>query len=485
MHADSPPASTADVVGRPRAADAGAPVPRGTPGAPHGRPVPMRAGRPTRCAPSNPLDDVLDEDLGIVPSPRLRRLEEQILLQDPDLDAPPDRNDPGGERSLGREPVPRAARVPRGRSCALLRSGPAGRATRRTRRSTAPISPRRRSERLGQVERRAGRTDPAAAPRPPDIAIALMQPGAQPFGAWTLHSGSTGIDRDSVVASSSSGDPDGLRRCASDRCSDGRHPALLLVVDQFEELFTMVEHAEARASSTLLVEHAADRSSRSTCSSRCGPTSTTGHSADPHRSAVRRERRERRGARPRPARGGSDPPGSPARHHRRAAPRRPPDRRRGRPTERAAAVPVRAHRAVRCAERAACSTSQPTSASAACARPIARRAESLYSQLRPAEQETARQLFLRIATVSGDIVGRRRVPASELVSLDVDVIALRDRDRRVRRATDSSRSIVTRRPAARRSRSPTRRCSPSGTGCAIGSISTETTSPSRHRSSWP
>ena len=56
---------------------------------------------------------------------------------------------------------------------------------------------------------------------------------------------------------------------------------------------------------------------------------------------------------------------------------------------------------------------------------IARRAESLYSQLQPAEQETARQLFLRIATVSGDIVGRRRVPASELVSLDVDVIALR------------------------------------------------------------
>jgi hypothetical protein len=48
----------------------------------------------------------------------------------------------------------------------------------------------------------------------------------------------------------------------------------------------------------------------------------------------------------------------------------------------------------------------------------------LYGQLTPAEQETARQLFLRIATVSGDIVGRRRVPASELVSLDVDVIAL-------------------------------------------------------------
>ena len=38
---------------------------------------------------------LLDEDLGIVPSPRLRRLEEQILLQDPDIDAPPDPTTPG------------------------------------------------------------------------------------------------------------------------------------------------------------------------------------------------------------------------------------------------------------------------------------------------------------------------------------------------------------------------------------------------------
>jgi DNA-binding SARP family transcriptional activator len=37
--------------------------------------------------------DVLGEELGIAPSPRLRRLEEQILLQDPDLDPAPDRSD--------------------------------------------------------------------------------------------------------------------------------------------------------------------------------------------------------------------------------------------------------------------------------------------------------------------------------------------------------------------------------------------------------
>ena len=57
---------------------------------------------------------------------------------------------------------------------------------------------------------------------------------------------------------------------------------------------------------------------------------------------------------------------------------------------------------------------------------IARRAESLFGQLDPVEQETARQLFLRIATLSGDIVGRRRFRRRELISLDVDVIALRN-----------------------------------------------------------
>ena len=56
---------------------------------------------------------------------------------------------------------------------------------------------------------------------------------------------------------------------------------------------------------------------------------------------------------------------------------------------------------------------------------VARRAESVFAHLDDDEQTAARQLFLRIATVSGDIVGKRRVPASELVSLDLDVVALR------------------------------------------------------------
>ena len=55
---------------------------------------------------------------------------------------------------------------------------------------------------------------------------------------------------------------------------------------------------------------------------------------------------------------------------------------------------------------------------------VARRAEALFERLGDDEREVARQFFLRVATISDGIVGRRRVPASELVSLDVDVVAL-------------------------------------------------------------
>ena len=57
---------------------------------------------------------------------------------------------------------------------------------------------------------------------------------------------------------------------------------------------------------------------------------------------------------------------------------------------------------------------------------VARRAESIYTRLGRHEQEAARQLFLRIATVAGDAVSRRRVPASELTSLTVDIVALQE-----------------------------------------------------------
>ena len=94
---------------------------------------------------------------------------------------------------------------------------------------------------------------------------------------------------------------------------------------------------------------------------------------------------------------------------------------------------------------------------------VARRAETLYSRLDGPEQEAVRQLFLRIATVSDTVVGRRRVPASELTALDVDIVALQGGHRLVR-------ALPAPRPRPRphdrsadrrgRSRSPARRVAP-------------------------
>ena len=51
--------------------------------------------------------------------------------------------------------------------------------------------------------------------------------------------------------------------------------------------------------------------------------------------------------------------------------------------------------------------------------------EGLFGELGPEEQEAARQLFLRLVSMSGeDTWSRRRVRAEEIISLDVDVVAL-------------------------------------------------------------
>lgn len=56
---------------------------------------------------------------------------------------------------------------------------------------------------------------------------------------------------------------------------------------------------------------------------------------------------------------------------------------------------------------------------------LTKRADDLYAELDRDQQAAAKQLFLRLVTIAdGDEWGRRRVPASEIVSLDVDVVAL-------------------------------------------------------------
>jgi basic membrane lipoprotein Med (substrate-binding protein (PBP1-ABC) superfamily) len=56
---------------------------------------------------------------------------------------------------------------------------------------------------------------------------------------------------------------------------------------------------------------------------------------------------------------------------------------------------------------------------------LGRRADAIYTELGPVEQATAGQLFLRLVTIAdGGEWGRRRVPASEILSLNIDVISL-------------------------------------------------------------
>ncbi len=56
---------------------------------------------------------------------------------------------------------------------------------------------------------------------------------------------------------------------------------------------------------------------------------------------------------------------------------------------------------------------------------ITHRAEDLFAELGPEEREAARQLFLRLVSMSAeDTWSRRRVRAEEIISLDVDVVAL-------------------------------------------------------------
>ena len=56
---------------------------------------------------------------------------------------------------------------------------------------------------------------------------------------------------------------------------------------------------------------------------------------------------------------------------------------------------------------------------------LSRRADDLFAQLDDEQQATAQQLFLRLVNITdNDEWTRRRVPASEILSLDTDVLAL-------------------------------------------------------------
>ena len=208
----------------------------------------LRAYRATR--------DVLGENLGLVPSPRLRRLEEQILLQDPDLDAAADTWSPvksyrwvenpylglrafreaDHARFFGQERlVDRLVACVNGDASFTAIVGPSG--SGKSSAVQAGLIPRLRRD-------------------DPDIAIALMQPGAQPLGslgaALAEASGAASRDIAAMLAL-----PDGLTACARELLPGGLG-RLVVVIDQFEELFTMVDDADARRFLDLLARGARD-----------------------------------------------------------------------------------------------------------------------------------------------------------------------------------------------------------------------------------
>ena len=341
---------------------------------------------------------------------------------------------PADRTAAGREPLPRPARVPRGRSVAVLRSG-RQLIAQLVERVTGPrtVHRRRRSERVGQVERGAGGPRAAAAPDIPDVTIAMMQPGAQPFAVLEAALDRARGER-RLSTSRLRGQDAGSRRPEVVLAGAGSS-RLLLVVDQFEELFTIVDASEAARFLALLAEAAARMPASGPRARHVRADFYDGRWPIPRIGpAVRRQRRQRRLARPRSARSGGDAARPPARHQRRAASGRPSDRRRRRPAERAAAVPVRADRAVRRTRRGRVLDLATYERIGGVRKAVARRAESLYGQLRRPEQETARQLFLRIATVSGDLVGG-----------DVSRLGARVARRRRRRAAErrSMRSPAT------------------------------------------
>ena len=369
--------------------------------------------------------DVLGEELGIVPSPRLRRLEEQILLQDPDLDPAPGRSDVGTPSNRWLENPYLGLRAFREADHARffgqdqLVERLVARVVGETR-FTAVVGPsgsgKSSSVQAGLVPRL--RRDH------PEVLVAQMQPGSQPYGGLEAALGQLpGVDQRSFAELLARG-AGGLLDCVSVLLRDGSS-RLLLVVDQFEELFTMVDHAEASRFLALLAHAAADGGTRVHVLVTLRADFYDRPLADPLLgqlfadnvvSVVALGPDQLEAAATLPARqlDIAVEPRLVARLIADVA---------GQPN----ALPLFQYAMTEVFDARDGSVLDLATYEriGGVRKAVARRAESLYSQLDSSEQEATRQLFLRIVTVSGDIVGRRRAPASELVSLDIDVIALR------------------------------------------------------------
>ena len=368
--------------------------------------------------------DVLGEELGIVPSPRLRRLEEQILLQDPDLDPAHERSDVVPPSNRWAENPYLGLRAFREVDHARF-FGQDHLVDRLVARvvSEAPFTALVGPSGSGKSSAVQAGLIPRLRRDHPEVLVALMQPGSQPYSVLEASlSQLPGVDPRSLAQLSARG-ASGLLECVTQSFDSSSR--LLLVVDQFEELFTMVDHSEASRFLALLAHAADDRVGRVHVLVTLRADFYDRPLADPRLgqlfadnvvSVVALGPDQLEAAATLPARQ-LDITVEPRLVGRLIADVA------GQPN----ALPLFQYALTELFD----ARDGPVLDLATYERiggvrkAVARRAESLYGQLQPAEQETARQLFLRITTVSGDIVGRRRVPASELLSLDVDVVALR------------------------------------------------------------
>ena len=188
--------------------------------------------------------EVLAEELGIDPSPRLRRLEEQILLQDPDLDPSQPASAPSPSAARTENPYMglRAFREAdstrffgQDRLIHILAQRVDHDAV-----FTAVVGP----SGSGKSSAVQAGLIPLLRRDAPEVLIASMQPGAQPFAELeaALNRCSPGEPRATLTQLRAS--EDGLLVAATALIRDEAQK-LLLVVDQFEELFTLVEPEEA------------------------------------------------------------------------------------------------------------------------------------------------------------------------------------------------------------------------------------------------
>ncbi len=367
------------------------------------------------------------EELGIEPSPDLRRLEERILLHDPALlphgldeteisgrpDHAPfkgllafDEEDEGdffGRDGLVAEIL---RRVESDRLIAVV--GPSG--SGKSSVVTAGVLPRIRKGAVAGSDR---------------WLIARMVPGGHPFVELEAALLRSSLDAPDTLAAQLADGDSGILRAAL-RILPTPDSKLLLVIDQFEELFTLVDDSavqrrflsgllsaldDARGRIAVILTLRADFYDRPLLhpefGARIGPAVvnvTPLSAAELEEAAVRPA--ENAGIRLEPALLGQiiadvvDQPG---------------------------ALPMFQYTLTELYERRADNVLRLAdyTAMGGVRGAITNRAESIYTELDSEGQEAARQLFLRlVALTGGDSWSRRRVPASEIISLDVDVVSL-------------------------------------------------------------